>query len=575
MNGPRVPSVVPEGLLCAATVFGPFAFGCVEPWSRAALEILCFALALSCVLRGARAQSKIGARFWLFPAGFAAWGLLQSLVPAAADAPRPALPFTVAVDATRSSALLWTAYAALLWSVPRVLVTHQAARRYARLVVGVAVALAALGLAQSATGTESLYWLRAAPRTFFASYYNRDHAANILIMALGLAVGLAFARRSGEDAVPQEADRRLIPAGAAVFLSIAIGVTRARAAVLALPLAAVVLTLLGAGFQGDARRRRLWIAGALAAGVLVVALAYRHVVETADAGALVEHNIMGRLSIYGDARRWLRDAPLFGTGLGTFAAVYPSYQDLDLTAVAEQAHSDWLQLALEAGVLGLLAALAAAALAAGVGARSWRSARSREMRALIGGALAAAAAFCGHVLFEFAFQIPGNAVVFLSIVGLLLSASAWKDKAEERRRPEPASDLTAFASLVVFAFLSWRAALPAAAQRAAGQASGFAARAAAFEQAYALDADPRYLERRAKALYGAAEDGGRGRFGFLRAGLEASLAAADARPFDAEALSLAGMGLARLRRPADAAAFYARATTVRFTPTQGRRASRR
>ena len=61
--------------------------------------------------------------------------------------------------------------------------------------------------------------------------------------------------------------------------------------------------LFRSAFIRDDRRRRLWAAAALAAGALVAMLAFRMVIETAEAGARVEHNIMGRLSIYGDARR--------------------------------------------------------------------------------------------------------------------------------------------------------------------------------------------------------------------------------------------------------------------------------
>ena len=35
----RIPSYVPEGLLLFAVIFGPLAFGAVEPWSKAILEV--------------------------------------------------------------------------------------------------------------------------------------------------------------------------------------------------------------------------------------------------------------------------------------------------------------------------------------------------------------------------------------------------------------------------------------------------------------------------------------------------------------------------------------------------------
>ena len=101
-----LPSGAAEGLLYALTVFAPLAFGCVEPWSLAALQILIFLLALACVLRGPRDEPAEASWLWLVPAGFDAFGLLHLMNPAAPDLPRPAGPFTAAAFATRASVLL-------------------------------------------------------------------------------------------------------------------------------------------------------------------------------------------------------------------------------------------------------------------------------------------------------------------------------------------------------------------------------------------------------------------------------------------------------------------------------------
>jgi O-antigen ligase len=565
---PRVSSRVSEGLLYALTAFGPFAFGCVEPWSRAVLESLIFALALSCFLRGRRAGSELGADFWLFAAAFAAFGALQLARPAAADGPRPWAPFTAAPHATGSAVLLWTAYAALLWSVPRTLVTHEAARRYVRFVFGLGLALAAFGLLQAATDPDKLYWVRATYRAGFGPYYNRDHAANVLLMSLAAGIGLLFsrARRGAALDGPPALHRRkqaLIACGALLLLA-GIVACGSRGALLALLLSGAALALLGADFAETARARRARAAAALAGGACVVFFAFHYVGASADAGGRVDLSIMGRFSIYGDARRMLRDAPLFGTGLGSFVTVYPSYQDLELRATVAHAHSDWLELALESGLLGLLAALTAAALAAGAAARSWRAARSSEMRALIGGGLAAAAAFSVHALFDFCFQIPGNAVFFLGIVGFLLSAPSWADKAERGARSSPPRGALALSAAACALVLSWAAARPAAAAWAAAAAGDYDARALSLARAYSWDRDPSFLAKTAEVDYAAALE--RRDVGRLRAALTYALAAVDARPFDFQSLSYAGAALWRLGRRADARALTGDAAEVRFSP---------
>jgi O-antigen ligase len=544
---PRVPSQVPEGLLYVLTAFGPFAFGCVEPWSRACLEILAFLLALSCFLSGRRDLPPLASWFWLFPASFAVLGALQLLTPMAPDLPRPMFPFTTAAHATQASVLLWTAYAAMLWSVPQVIATHETARRYARVLFWLGVALAAQGMLQAATGGNKPYWLRPASDSgVFGPYYNRDHAANFLMMAMAVGIGILWSkmRRRPEVDGPAYALTRSqsLLAGGIALLFVGIAVCGSRGAYLAVPLAGALLVLLGAGFAKRARSRRLRAGAAVAFAAAVVFFTFRHVGASADAGALTDPSILDRFFIYGDSWNWLRDSPVFGTGLGSFETVYPAYQSLDLTALVEHAHSDWLELALETGLVGLLAVLSAAALAGFGAARAWLSSESREMRALIGGALGAAAAFVIHSLFEFSFHIPGNAVVFFAIVGFLLSSTLWKNKAASRVRVEAPSVWTALAAIACFLCLTHAAARPAA------------------------EGDPKRVRSNAAILYARAGSGDKSDAAALRSALRLSLAAAELRPFDYKALSLAGSALARFGREADAGDFFERSRLVRFTP---------
>ncbi len=551
---PRVPSGVPEGLLFALLAFGPLAFGSVEPWSRATLEILAFALAFACFLRGRPAVSTAADNLWLLPAGFAALGVVQILAGASADGPRPLGPFTAAPRETESAVLLWSAYAAVLWSVPRTLVTHEAARRYARFVFGLGLAVAALGMLQLATGGDKLYWLRVAPRAYsFGPYYNRDHAANLLLVCLAFSLGVLFSRsprRPGADGLPRESWLgRALVAGGVLFLLCGVYACGSRGALLAVPLAGGAVALLAASFQKKAKARRARAAAALAGLALVVALAFRVVGAGADAGALVDPSVTARFFIYVDAGRWLRDAPLFGTGLGSFEAVYPSYQDPSLRGSVKHAHSDWLELALETGLLGLLAALLAAAWGIRAAVRTWLRARSSEMRSLIGGGLAATAAFAAHSLFEFGFQIPGNAVVFFSAAGFLLSSPAWADKGASAAMTKPPPAWALPVGAACFLVLTWAAA-----------AQGFG---------FGWQADAKQLSSDAVYLYMGADQGGAVDQAAVRGALELSLASTERRPYDSGPMIVAAASLRRLGRDGDAAALFARASSVRFSALEG------
>lgn len=574
-----VPSKFLEGLLFALTAFGPFAFGCVEPWSRAALQILVLLLALGVFVGGRPAPAGLAGRFWLFPAAMASLGVFQLLNQSAPDAPRSVWPSTSDPHATEAAVLLWTTYAALLWSVPRILSGHESARRYARFLFGLGLALAAVGLAQAAAGGGKLYGLRiiASGANPFGPYFNRDHAANLLLMSACLGLGVFFSRVKRAPAVdgpmPDYLRAQALRASGVLILLGTIAFCRARGVFLAMPLAAAAMALLGADFAERPARRRARAAAALAAAAVVVFFAFRHVGAGVDAGALAEKAVLGRLYIYADGARWLRDAPLFGTGLGSFETVYPSYQNLDLRASVEHAHGDWLEVALEAGAFGAALALGAILTFVFAAARSWRRARSKEMRALIAGGLAAAVAFAAHALFEFPFQIPGNSVVFLGVVGFLLSAPSWGDKTRASVPPAPPTRDTALTAAACFLVLALSAARPAAASWRAAATGGAAERATALAGALARDENPRYLYGLAGALQALSAAQGGTDATLPRASLRCALAAAERRPFDAAALWSAGNSLLSLGRADDAREFFERSGVVRFTPI--RRARKR
>lgn len=566
---PRIPSRAVEGLLYALTAFGVFAFGGVEPWSRAVLEVLALLLALAVILKGRPAGSPAGSYSWLFPAAVAALGYGQLSTTTAPGDPIPLRPFTSTPDETRAAVMLWVAYAAVLWSVPRIIVTHEAARRYARFVFGVGVALAALGLLQEATGGHHLYFLRYAPQAHtFGSYYNRDHAANILLMTAAMGIGLLISRFRKNTERVEMSFRRPSVLDSAALLVIIIGlvVCSSEAAFLAVPLGGSFVLFLGADLERSAYRRRLRAGVAIAGAVMTVFFAYHHVLVNAEALGFVESSVLGRLTIYNDALRWFQDAPLFGVGLGGFETIYPSYQDYALRGSASHAHSDWVEFTLETGVLGLVGAMGAAGLMTYCTARTWREARSAEMRCLVGGGLAAAAVFAGHGLFDFSFQIPGNAIMFFTVLGFLLSAPSWADKSGSRPEERPPSYGAVLLAVAYCLLLIRTAVMPAVAAWRADERGEPLDRVVALAEAISLDETPKYAARLAAVSFMAAGDGVARDYALIRLSLRYALAAAERRPFSAEVLYLTGTILQRLERPKDSGDYFSRAGKVAFSP---------
>jgi len=138
---------------------------------------------------------------------------------------------------------------------------------------------------------------------------------------------------------------------------------------------------------------------------------------TSDRGALRELSF-----------RMIGDNPFFGTGVGTYRWVFPSYKDERFGSYFyEHAHNDFLETLSEQGVVGF-SPLAIALLLVFI--RIVR-AYGRQRDPLIQGALFAVIAGCVsfliHALVDFNFHIPANAHYFFALLGIGIVASSLRE----------------------------------------------------------------------------------------------------------------------------------------------------
>jgi O-antigen ligase len=131
----------------------------------------------------------------------------------------------------------------------------------------------------------------------------------------------------------------------------------------------------------------------------------------------------GRLQTYRSTLAMIDDHPWLGTGLGTFAWVFPAYRsDAESSwGTWDRAHSTPLEIAAEMGVP--LAAVVVASWAGAfiiLGFGLWN--RNRD-HILVIAALAVGGLAVLHSLIDFSLQIPGVAIVVFALVGAGLAQS--------------------------------------------------------------------------------------------------------------------------------------------------------
>ena len=427
---------------CAA----PWAFGAAEPLWWAIASAACLLVALPSILAGAVRGTQVGdppralglltlalpavALLGLVPIPMAlrailspdAAAVLADADPSAADGWRP---ISLDPHATIGAAIVASACAAMFWIVLRAAREESNARVLRTLLVVAGTALAVFGLWHRVFHYDqrAIFWGTWRVElpdvaTPFGPYVNRNHFAGAMLLFAGVAAGPALAAAAA---------RRFAAAAwsfaAATTILVALGTTTSRGALVGL--AAGALALVAASARTN--RARVVIGVAAVAAVVIAAMASMGLLGELT-GRL--HVVPGgregnRFAEQWDALRVFAGSPLFGTGAGTVATVYPPFQTVEDVRFFGNAHGDWAQFLMETGIVG-----AAFVVAAGARASACAKAAATDSdprRWLVLGPAAGCLAMCVHGLFETNLHLPSNALLFAATLSLAFAASLRRD----------------------------------------------------------------------------------------------------------------------------------------------------
>jgi O-antigen ligase len=325
---------------------------------------------------------------------------------------------------------------------------HAARWRFRKLVVGLGLALAVVGLAQLAWGTQRVYWvfepLEGGGTAPFGPFVNRNNFAGYMLLVIPLALAVLtralhrFGRHGGER---PDARRRLLalqsPDGVALLYAFlppivcigALFATTTRGAILAFVAA---LALAGLGLRSG-RGVPAW---AMALAFVAVTVSWFGLERLEVRFVRTAEDAPGRTVVWQDALARMDGMWLTGSGFNTFSTAmsrvaawrlpegaspwpaaaqaalesggrvgYRTAAELKGLGWYREAHNDYVQVLVETGVPGLLIALWAAVAAL-------EAARSRPWQ------LAALTGLLLHELVEFDLQIPAIMVLFVAVAAL-------------------------------------------------------------------------------------------------------------------------------------------------------------
>jgi O-antigen ligase len=300
--------------------------------------------------------------------------------------------------------------------------------------------LAIFGLTQSIATPTRVFWIRELTQsTAFGPFINRHHFAGYMELTIALPLGLLFA-----GAVAKE--KRLLYAFAAGLMGVALIMTTSRGGIISLVaeiMFFVVVTSLWRPSHTHTRAKKGRLKGAalrlaLAGGLLVALFvgvlflggefSITRLVDSVN----TDDPTTGRAHFWSVTLNMVKAHPILGTGLGAFGVVYTQFDTRNGLFRLEQAHNDYLQVASDAGLIGVVLALCFLIL---LFRRAFiRMGSKDEFRRGI--ALAGAGgcfAVLVHSLFDFTLHTTSNALLFLVLAALATMNGRIEQPSPKRR----------------------------------------------------------------------------------------------------------------------------------------------
>ena len=143
----------------------------------------------------------------------------------------------------------------------------------------------------------------------------------------------------------------------------------------------------------------------------------------------------GRLTFWKDSMGLIREYPLTGIGLGDFGIAFQRFQTSWLTFFVDHAHNDYVEFAVETGLVGAAMLFLPILYLLGKMIVSFLKDSRRYRPAIVLGCIGSTLAILLHSITDFNLQIPSNALVFSIVLGIGYKTACLERSDEMEQKP--------------------------------------------------------------------------------------------------------------------------------------------
>ncbi len=286
------------------------------------------------------------------------------------------------------------------------------------LLVGVAESL--YGMLEFFSGHRHILYLEGAGlmSSVTGTFINRNYLAGYLLMVIPLSIGYLLAR-GADQAIGWRGWRNRLSSLDGKSLLIGFGIiviilgllfTASRMGILSLLLSFTLISIL---FRDPRMGKKVSGTSVLIFSLAFLWAAWIGLDAVISRFFTTSEDFKTRWMIWINTFQIIKDFPLLGSGLGTFAQIFPMYRSFPILGLVTHAENDFLQLASETGLVGigiLFILFIFLLMKAIVGIRSLSSGEPRRYIAI--GAMVGILGLMLHSLVERNIQVPANAFLY-------------------------------------------------------------------------------------------------------------------------------------------------------------------